>query len=90
MVVCCFYLHMMPKILLLHRDLWTSCDNVRNNILECDSNAHHSAWGSTTFNDRGEALVCFPSASNLEILNWGNEPTFSSEQRQDMVVPLGS
>jgi hypothetical protein len=89
-VVCCAYLHMIPRILLLHRNLRNSCNIVRNNILECDSNAHHSAWGSTTFNDRGDALVWFLSASNLEILNLDDEPTFSSEQRQDMVVPLGS
>jgi hypothetical protein len=89
-VVCCAYLRMIPRILLLHRNLRISCDIVRNKILECDSNAHHSAWGSTTFTDRGDALVWFLSASFLEILNWGNEPTFSSEQRQDMVVPLGS
>jgi hypothetical protein len=40
----------------------------------CHSNAHHSVWGSTNCNDRGEAFVEFLSASNLEILNWGMNP----------------
>jgi hypothetical protein len=49
-------------------------------IMGCDSNAHHSAWGSTNYNDR-EALVEFLGASNLEILNQGNEPTFCNGHR---------
>ena len=44
----------------------------------CDSNAHHTAWGSTNCNGRGEALIDFLNSLNLEILNWGNEPTFCS------------
>jgi hypothetical protein len=44
-------------------------------IIGCDSNAHHTAWGSTNCNGRGEALVEFLDASSLEILNRGNEPT---------------
>jgi hypothetical protein len=34
-------------------------------IIGCDSNAHHSAWGSINCNDRGEALVEFLGALNL-------------------------
>jgi hypothetical protein len=47
-------------------------------IMGCESNAHHSIWGSTNRNDRREDLVEFLIASNLEILNRGNEPTFCS------------
>jgi hypothetical protein len=43
-------------------------------IIGCDSNAHHSAWGSTNCNDRGETLVEFLNASNLEILNRAMNP----------------
>ena len=38
-------------------------------IVGFDSNAHHTAWGSTNCNDRGEALLEFLNSSNLEILN---------------------
>ena len=50
-------------------------------VVGCDSNAHHSAWGSTNCNSRGEAQVGFLNSSNLEILNQGNEPTFCSGGR---------
>ena len=50
-------------------------------VVGCDSNAHHSAWGSMNCNSRGEALMEFLNSSNLEILNQGNEPTFCSGGR---------
>jgi hypothetical protein len=60
-------------------------------IMGCDSNAHHSARGSTNCNDRGETLVELLSASNLKILNRGNEPTFCSGQRLKVIgITLGS
>jgi hypothetical protein len=56
----------------------------------CDSNVHHSAWGSTDCNDR-EALVEFLGASNLEILNRGNELTFCNGHRLEVIdITLGS
>ena len=50
-------------------------------VVGCDYNAHHSAWGSTNCNRRGEALMEFLHSSNLEILNQGNESTFCSGGR---------
>jgi hypothetical protein len=47
-------------------------------VIGCDCNAHHIVWGSTNYNDRGDALVEFLNSPNLEILNQGNEPTFCS------------
>jgi hypothetical protein len=41
-------------------------------VVGCDSNAHHSVWGSTSCNSRGEALVEFLNSTKLEILNRGN------------------
>jgi DNA repair photolyase len=36
------------------------CEDERIRILlGCDSNAHHTAWGSTNCNGRGEALLNF-------------------------------
>jgi hypothetical protein len=54
-------------------------------IVRCDSNAHHTAWGSTDCNGRGEALVEFLDASGLEILNWGKEPTFCNGYRSEVI-----
>jgi hypothetical protein len=60
-------------------------------VVGCDSNAHHSMWGSTKCNRRGEALVEFLNSTNLEILNRGNEPTFCSGGRLEVIdITLGS
>ena len=54
-------------------------------VVGCDSNAHHSVWGSTDCNRRGEVLVEFLNSTNLEILNRGNEPTFCSVGRLEVI-----
>jgi hypothetical protein len=60
-------------------------------VVGCDSNAHHSVRGSTNCKSRGEALVEFLNFSNLEILNQGNEPTFCSGGRLEVIdITLGS
>jgi hypothetical protein len=60
-------------------------------VVGCDSNAHHSAWGSTNCNSRGETLVEFLNTTTLEILNRGNEPTFCSGGRLEVIdITLGS
>jgi hypothetical protein len=46
-------------------------------LVGIDSNAHHPIWGSPEANVRGEALVTFLSNNNLNILNKGNNPTFT-------------
>ena len=56
-------------------------------VVGCNSNAHHSAWGSTNCNSRGEALIEFLNPSNLEILDRGNEPTFCSSGRFEVILP---
>lgn len=61
---------------------------VNNNyelVLGCDANAHHVIWGSTDINSRGAALAEFLLASNLEILNKGNAPTFSNSIREEVI-----
>lgn len=45
-------------------------------ILGGDANAHHTIWGSTDINTRGEDLLGFIASNNLEIMNKGTEPTF--------------
>jgi hypothetical protein len=56
----------------------------------CNSNAHHSVWGSTDCNSRGEALVEFLNTTNLEILNRGNVPTCSGSRLEVTDITLGS
>jgi len=57
----------------------------------CDSDAHHSAWGSTNYNGRKEALIKYLNSSNLDILNRGNESTFCSGVRQEVIdITMGS
>jgi hypothetical protein len=57
----------------------------------CDSNCHHTVWGSASCNDRGVALVEFLNSTNLEILNRGNEPTFCNSRRVEVLdITLGS
>jgi hypothetical protein len=58
-------------------------------LVGCDSNAHHTAWGSTNCNGRGEALMEFLNTCNLEIFNRGREPTFCTSVKQE-VITLGS
>jgi len=41
-----------------------------------DFNAHHTDWGSSSNNKRGEALSDSISALRLIIYNSGNTPTF--------------
>jgi hypothetical protein len=60
-------------------------------VVGCDSNVHHSKRGSTNCNSRGEALVEILNTTTLEILNRGNEPTFCSGDRPEVIdITLGS
>ncbi|PNF17226.1 hypothetical protein B7P43_G05220 [Cryptotermes secundus] len=52
------------------------CSRKKQLIIGCDANAHHTGWGSTGINPRGESLMEFLVSSNLNILNHSNEPTF--------------
>ena len=60
-------------------------------VVGYDSNAHHSVWGSTNCNSRGEALLGFLNTTHLEILNRGSAPTFCSGGRLEVTdITLGS
>ena len=59
-------------------------------IVGCDSNAHHTAWGSINCKGRGESLLEFLNSSNLEILNRDKDPTFCNISRQEVIdITLG-
>jgi len=60
-------------------------------IVGCDTNAHHTVWGSTNCNGRGESLCEFLNTMNLEVLSQENEPTFCNVYRQEVIdITLGS
>jgi ribonuclease HI len=70
----------------LIRDLVKYCnENKRQLILGCDANAHHINWGSSDINLRGTHLMEFISENNLEIANKGNEPTFITSNRKEVI-----
>ena len=50
-----------------------------------DANSHHIVWGSTNCNPQGEALLDYLLASNLVTLNVGNEPTFVTSTRREVL-----
>ena len=63
-------------------------DCVTNNIgllIGCDVNAHHTQWGSTNINKRGELLLDYILTTNLEVLNRGNDPTFVIKDRKEVI-----
>ena len=54
-------------------------------IIGCDANAHHTIWGSSDINDRGEALLEYIYGANLDIKNQGNTPTFVTSSREEIL-----
>jgi splicing factor 45 len=61
------------------RDIINYCHSRKEQLtMGCDANAHHTLWGSTGTNPRGECLMEFLVSLNLNVLNHGNEPTLYS------------
>jgi hypothetical protein len=54
-------------------------------IIGCDANSHHTSWGSTNINNRGESLFYYIMDNGLDIMNRGNRPTFVSINRQEVI-----
>ncbi|XP_063368589.1 uncharacterized protein LOC134660777 [Cydia amplana] len=54
-------------------------------LVGCDANAHHTNWGSTDINDRGELLHDFLLFNNFQILNIGCTPTFVTRVRKEVL-----
>lgn len=60
-------------------------------IIGCDANSHHTQWGSTDINERGESLLDYIISTNLEICNIGDYPTFITRNRAEVLdVTLSS
>ena len=54
-------------------------------IIGCDANLHHTSWGSTNINNRGQSLFNYIMANGLDIMNRGNRPTFVTSNRQEVI-----
>ena len=54
-------------------------------IVGCDANAHHTSWGSTNTNQRGSDLFEYVVANNLFVANIGNQPTFCTPKREEVI-----
>ncbi|XP_072380731.1 uncharacterized protein [Diabrotica undecimpunctata] len=54
-------------------------------IIGCDANAHHTVWGSTNINARGEYILNFILSEGLVISNIGNKPTFVTKARKEVL-----
>jgi hypothetical protein len=68
------------------KGLVTGCKtNGTHLIIGCDANSHHTSWGSTNINNRGEYLFNYIMAHGLDIMNRGNRPTFVTSKRQEVI-----
>lgn len=58
-------------------------------VIGCDANAHHTCWGSSDINKRGEYLLDYLNSVNLVVVNVGNKPTYRHEGRDvESVIDL--
>lgn len=54
-------------------------------IIGCDANSHHSSWGSTNTNKRGESLYDYLLDTDAIVLNEGDDPTFFANGREEVL-----
>lgn len=59
--------------------------NNKQLIMGCDCNAHNTSWGSTNTNSRGVDVMDFILRNGLEILNVGDDPTFVTSNRREVL-----
>lgn len=60
-------------------------ENKLQAVLGLDCNAHHEIWDGTDTNKKGEWHLEFILNYNLDILNVGNEPTFITSNRWEVI-----
>lgn len=60
-------------------------------LIGADCNAHHTVWGSTDINSRGECLLEYLIKEDLYTLNVGNKPTFETINRKEVLdITIGN
>nr|XP_015922911.2 uncharacterized protein LOC107451358 [Parasteatoda tepidariorum] len=67
------------------RALIVHCSSSCRFIFGCDANAHHTVWGSSNCNQRGDVLMEHILVFNLYVLNKCNEPTFVTCNRREVI-----
>jgi len=66
--------------------LVTHCENKNLPlVIVCDSNSHHTTWGSSECNARGIRLLEYQATTGLEIANIGAEPTFVAGNKRTVI-----
>ena len=50
-----------------------------------DANAHHTIWGSSDINPRGEDLLAYCTSADLNFCSVGNKPTFRTETCEEVL-----
>ena len=70
----------------LLRDLLAFAENEQiPTIVGTDANAHHTIWGSSDINPRGEDLLAYCDSADLNFRNVGNKPTFRTKTREEVL-----
>ena len=70
----------------LLRDLLVFTENEQiPTIVGTDANAHHTTWGSSDINPRGEDLLAYCASEDLNLCNVGNKPTFRTKTREEVL-----
>ena len=70
----------------LLRDLLVFTENEQiPTIVGTDANAHHTIWGSSDINPRGEDLLEYCASSDLIFCNVGNKPTIRTKPREEVL-----
>ena len=54
-------------------------------IVGTDANAHHTIWGSSNTNPRGEDLLAYCVSADLNFCNVGNKPTFRNKTCEEIL-----
>ena len=70
----------------LLRDLLVFTENEQiPTIVGTDANAHHTIWGSSDINPRGEDLLAYCASADLNFCNVGYKPTFRTKTREEVL-----
>ena len=54
-------------------------------VIGYDANSHHTVWGSSDCNNRGDTLLEFLGTTKLGILNVGCKPMFKNSVREEVL-----
>ena len=76
---------LVPPSAMMRNIVQHSAEKKKEIILEIDANSHHTLWGNTDINPRGESLMEYMVRTNLNILNKDNEPTFLNVRRRKVI-----